>query len=67
VTAAAHDNPDATFFIAGATPFVSSTATLLRDAGIAGASIRKDKYLGYKPRPRTATTPATSGVAPANA
>jgi glycine betaine catabolism B len=66
-TAAAHDNPDATFFIAGATPFVSSTASLLRDAGIAGANIREDKYLGYKPRPRTATTPITSDVPPANA
>ena len=66
-TAAAHDNPDATFFIAGATPFVSSTASLLRDAGVAAASIREDKYLGYKPRPRTATTPATSDVAPADA
>jgi ferredoxin-NADP reductase len=66
-TAAAHDNPDATFFIAGATPFVSSTASLLREAGIAGANIREDKYLGYKPRPRTATTPTTSDGAPANA
>ena len=64
-TVAAHDNPDATFFIAGATPFVSSTASLLRDAGVAGANIREDKYLGYKPRPRTATTPTTSDVAPA--
>ena len=66
-TVAAHDNPDATFFIAGATPFVSSTASLLRDAGVAGANIREDKYLGYKPRPRTATTPTTSDIAPANA
>jgi glycine betaine catabolism B len=66
-TVTAHDNPDATFFIAGATPFVSSTASLLRDAGVAGANIREDKYLGYKPRPRTATTPTTSDVAPANA
>lgn len=64
--AAAHANPVATFFIAGATPFVSSTASLLREAGVAGANIREDKYLGYKPRPRTATTPATPGVAPAN-
>lgn len=63
-TAAAHDNPDATFFIAGATPFVSSTASLLRDAGVAAAGVREDKYLGYKPSPRTATTPATSDVAP---
>ena len=65
-TAAAHDNPDATFFIAGATPFVSSTALLLRDAGIAGANIREDKYLGYKPLLRTATTPTTSDAAPAS-
>ena len=64
-TAAARDNPDATFFIAGATPFVSSTASLLRDAGVAGANIRDDKYLGYKPRPRTATTPTTPALAPA--
>jgi len=64
--AAAHANPGATFFIAGATPFVSSTASLLREAGVAGANIREDKYLGYKPRPRTATTPTTPGVAPAN-
>jgi ferredoxin-NADP reductase len=66
-TVAAHDNPHATFFIAGATPFVSSTASLLRDAGVLGANIREDKYLGYKPRPRTATTPTASDVAPANA
>jgi len=64
--AAAHANPSATFFIAGATPFVSSTASLLREAGVAGANIREDKYLGYKPRPRTATTPTTPGVATAN-
>jgi glycine betaine catabolism B len=56
-TVAAHDNPDATFFIARATPFVSSTASLLREAGVAGANVREDKYLGYKPRPRTATMP----------
>jgi ferredoxin-NADP reductase len=66
-TAAAHDNPDATFLIAGATPFVSSTASLLRKAGVAAASIREDNYLGYKPRPRAATTPTTSDVAPADA
>jgi glycine betaine catabolism B len=64
--AAAHANPGATFFVAGATPFVSSTVSLLRDAGVAGAHIREDKYLGYKPRPRTAPTPATPGVVPAN-
>ena len=64
--AAAHASLGATFFIAGATPFVSSTASLLREAGVADANIREDKYLGYKPRPRTATTPTTPGVVPAN-
>ena len=49
---AAHTNPDATFFIAGATSFVSSTASLLREAGVTGANIRQDKYLGYKPAAR---------------
>src|SRR5580700_7084541 len=38
---AAHASPHATFFIAGATPFVSSTASLLREAGVAGANIRR--------------------------
>lgn len=42
--------PDATYFVAGASPFVSATASLLRDAGIAPANIREDKYLFYKPR-----------------
>jgi ferredoxin-NADP reductase len=50
---AAHGNPEATFFIAGATSFVSSTASLLREAGVTGANIRQDKYLGYKPPLRT--------------
>jgi ferredoxin-NADP reductase len=63
--AAAHANPGATFFIAGATPFVSSTTSLLRETGVAGANIRQDKYLGYKPRPRTAMTLTTPDVAPA--
>jgi hypothetical protein len=49
---AAHTNPDATFFIAGATSFVSSTASLLREAGVIGANIRQDKYLGYQPAAR---------------
>jgi glycine betaine catabolism B len=54
-TAAAKSTPHATFFIAGATSFVSSTARLLRDAGVTSANIRQDKYLGYKSRPRTTT------------
>jgi glycine betaine catabolism B len=55
-TAAAKSTPHATFFIAGATSFVSSAASLLRDAGLTGANIREDKYLGYKSRPRATTT-----------
>ena len=42
-------NPHATFFVAGASSFVSSTAGLLRHSGIAGRQIRRDKYLFYKP------------------
>jgi glycine betaine catabolism B len=64
-TAAAKATPHATFFIAGATQFVSSTASLLHDAGVAGAHIRTDKYLGYKPRPHTTTVATGPGVAPA--
>lgn len=51
-TAAAKSTPHATFFIAGATSFVSSTASLLREAGVTSANIREDKYLGYKSRLR---------------
>lgn len=46
---AARAHPHATFFVAGASPFVSSTADLLRHSGIAGRQIRRDKYLFYKP------------------
>jgi ferredoxin-NADP reductase len=46
---AARAHPHATFFVAGASPFVSSTAGLLRNSGIAGRQIRRDKYLFYKP------------------
>ena len=53
---AAKTTPDATFFIAGAPQFVSSTASLLHESGVAGPAVRTDKYLGYKPTP---------GVAPA--
>lgn len=57
-TARAH--PDATFYVAGATSFVSSTAALLRDSGIASGNIRKEKYLFYKPgAPRRASPPTT--------
>jgi len=55
-TVAATTTPDATFFIAGASQFVSSTASLLRESGVTGAAIRTDKHLGYKPRPQ-ATRP----------
>ena len=44
-------HPHATFFVAGASSFVSSTADLLRHSGIAGTRIRRDKYLFYKPSP----------------
>ena len=46
---AARAHPLATFLVAGAPPFVSSTADLLRHSGIAGQQIRQDKYLLYKP------------------
>jgi ferredoxin-NADP reductase len=54
--AAARAHPDSTFYVAGASPFVSSTAALLRDSGIANSQIREDKYLFYKPRPPTSST-----------
>lgn len=58
--AAARAHPDSTFYVAGASPFVSSTAALLRNSGITDSQIREDKYLFYKPRtgaqPGTATT-----------
>lgn len=40
---------EATFYVAGASAFVSSTTALLRDCGVAAGNIRQDKYLGYKP------------------
>jgi ferredoxin-NADP reductase len=46
---AARAHPHATFFVAGASSFVSSTADLLRHAGIVGRQIRRDRYLFYKP------------------
>lgn len=52
--AAAQTHRDATFYIAGAPSFVSPTAALLKDSGVAGANIRQDKYLGYKPGARPA-------------
>jgi ferredoxin-NADP reductase len=57
-TATARAHPDATYYVAGAPPFVSSTAALLRVCGIAAGNIRLDKYLGYKPRARPAVTSA---------
>ena len=65
-TAAAKATPHATFYIAGATQFVSSTASLLRDAGVASAHIRKDKYLGFKPRPHMTAAATMPGVAAAD-
>jgi ferredoxin-NADP reductase len=59
--AAAQDDPTATFFVAGASPFVSSTAALLRDHGVAADSIRRDTYLGYRPRPAVTPEPAAAG------
>jgi ferredoxin-NADP reductase len=47
--AAAQAHADATFYIAGAPQFVSSTAARLRKRGIPGRRIRQDKYLFYKP------------------
>jgi len=68
-TARAH--PDATFYVAGATSFVSSTAALLRDSGIASGNIRKEKIpLLQARRPPAgesadhATPPKTNGDAP---
>jgi ferredoxin-NADP reductase len=49
-TEAALAYPHATFFVAGASPFVASTAGLLRRSGVADRQIRQDKYLFYKPR-----------------
>lgn len=51
--------PDATFYLAGASSFVSSTAALLRLSSISRAAIRRDAYLGY--RPQSARTTATTG------
>jgi ferredoxin-NADP reductase len=53
--AASQANPDATYYVAGASSFVSSTAALLRDSGIAPSNIRQDKYLGYRPHTAAAT------------
>ena len=46
---ASRAHPNSVFYIAGASAFVSSTAALLRDCGVAAGSVRQDKYLGYKP------------------
>lgn len=54
VMAISRAQPDATFYVAGASAFVSSTAAFLRDSGVAGGNIRQDKYLGYKPGARQA-------------
>jgi ferredoxin-NADP reductase len=59
--AAAQGDPTATFFVAGASPFVSSTAALLTDQGVSPRSIRRDTYLGYRPRP--AVTPEPEAAA----
>ena len=67
VAHAGHANPDATFFIAGAASFVSSTASLLREAGVTGANIRQDKYLGYKPAARQEVAGHRSHVGAATA
>ena len=48
---AAAIHPNATFYIAGASPFVTATVGLLHKAGITKTQIRQDKYLGYKPKP----------------
>lgn len=65
--AAVRAHPDATFFIAGASAFVSATAVLLRVAGVVGGRIRQDKYLGYKPRTPLAAEPADHGATPTGA
>lgn len=49
-TAAARATPGATFYIAGAPPFVSATATLLRGCNVGADAIREDKYTFYRPR-----------------
>lgn len=41
--------PEATFFVAGATRFVTATASLLRGAGVPRGRIREDKYLFFRP------------------
>ncbi len=50
VLEAAAATPDATFFVAGASAFVSTTVTVLRGNGVANSNIRQDKYLFYKPQ-----------------
>jgi ferredoxin-NADP reductase len=64
--AAAQGHPNATFYIAGASSFVTSTAALLRQVGIAKKSIRQDKYLGHQDRRPTTSDqrPATSDQRP---
>ena len=56
VTATARARPNARFYAAGASAFVSSTAALLRSCGIEAGNIRQDKYLGYRPTARRAVT-----------
>jgi ferredoxin-NADP reductase len=51
-------DPKTAFYVAGASAFVSSTAALLRDCGVAQRNIRQDKYLGYRPAVREATVHA---------
>lgn len=48
VAATAAQHRGATFFVAGASAFVSSTARLLRQQDVPRARIRRDAYLGYK-------------------
>lgn len=61
--AAARACPAATFYVAGAPAFVSSTAALLRGSGVAGGSIREDKYLFYKPAAKLAAETGPAVIA----
>ncbi|GAA1563203.1 hypothetical protein GCM10009827_100950 [Dactylosporangium maewongense] len=54
--------PDATFFIAGAHSSSPRPRPCCVNPGVAGAAIRTDKYLGYKPRPQATPAVLLAGI-----
>lgn len=56
----AADNGQASFYVAGAPGFVSSTTALLRERGVNPRRIHQDTYLFYKPHTNLAEPDTTS-------